>query len=51
MLRSSYFMYLLLAALPLAIIHAQDDQSGFISIDCGIAQGTNYTDSKTGLKY
>ncbi|GJW49980.1 leucine-rich repeat transmembrane protein kinase protein [Tanacetum coccineum] len=50
MLRSSYFMYLLLAALPLAIIHAQDDQSGFISIDCGIAQGTNYTDSKTGLK-
>nr|GFB81184.1 leucine-rich repeat transmembrane protein kinase protein [Tanacetum cinerariifolium] len=37
--------------LLLAIIHAQDDQSGFISIDCGIAQGTNYTDSKTGLNY
>ncbi|PWA70162.1 leucine-rich repeat transmembrane protein kinase protein [Artemisia annua] len=39
------------AALPLTIIHAQDDQSGFISIDCGIARGTNYTDSKTGLIY
>ncbi|PWA41412.1 leucine-rich repeat transmembrane protein kinase protein [Artemisia annua] len=51
MFRNFYFMLLLLAALPLDIVHAQDDQSGFISIDCGIARGTNYTDSKTGLNY
>ncbi|KAJ9559696.1 hypothetical protein OSB04_004856, partial [Centaurea solstitialis] len=37
--------------LTLAMVHAQDDQSGFISIDCGITQGSNYTDSKTGLNY
>ncbi|PWA87672.1 leucine-rich repeat transmembrane protein kinase protein [Artemisia annua] len=51
MFRSFYFMLLVNATLPLATIHAQDDQSGFISIDCGIAQGTNYTDNKTGLNY
>ncbi|GKA28898.1 leucine-rich repeat transmembrane protein kinase protein [Tanacetum coccineum] len=51
MFRSFCFMLLAIATLPLATVHAQDDQPGFISIDCGIAQGTNYTDSKTGLKY
>ncbi|PHT45929.1 hypothetical protein CQW23_15087 [Capsicum baccatum] len=30
---------------------AQEDQSGFISIDCGISAGSNYTDIITGLSY
>ncbi|XP_076898122.1 putative leucine-rich repeat receptor-like protein kinase At2g19210 [Bidens hawaiensis] len=38
-------------ALTLAMVHAQDDQSGFISIDCGIPEGTKYTDNKTGINY
>ncbi|XP_076937129.1 putative leucine-rich repeat receptor-like protein kinase At2g19210 [Bidens hawaiensis] len=34
-----------------AMIYAQDDQSGFISIDCGIPQGSHYTDNSTGINY
>ncbi|KAF3622428.1 putative Nodulation receptor kinase precursor [Capsicum annuum] len=32
-------------------VNAQFDQSGFISIDCGIPQGSNYIDAATGLHY
>ncbi|KAD4982872.1 hypothetical protein E3N88_19543 [Mikania micrantha] len=42
---------ILQAVLTLAMVHAQDDQSGFISIDCGIAEGSTYTDEKTGINY
>ncbi|PWA35401.1 leucine-rich repeat transmembrane protein kinase protein [Artemisia annua] len=33
------------------MVHAQFDQSGFISIDCGITSGSEYTDNKTGINY
>ncbi|PWA70163.1 leucine-rich repeat transmembrane protein kinase protein [Artemisia annua] len=33
------------------MVHTQFDQSGFISIDCGIASGSEYTDNKTGINY
>ncbi|KAI3521453.1 hypothetical protein L1887_10919 [Cichorium endivia] len=33
------------------LVHAQDDQSGFISIDCGIVKGSAYTDNVTGINY
>ncbi|KAI3766495.1 hypothetical protein L2E82_16558 [Cichorium intybus] len=33
------------------LVHAQDDQSGFISIDCGIVKGSEYTDNVTGINY
>ncbi|PWA59736.1 leucine-rich repeat transmembrane protein kinase protein [Artemisia annua] len=33
------------------LICAQDDQSGFISIDCGIGKGSSYIDNITGLNY
>ncbi|CAH1429667.1 unnamed protein product [Lactuca virosa] len=33
------------------LVHAQNDQSGFISIDCGIAKGLTYTDNVTGINY
>ncbi|CAH1429666.1 unnamed protein product [Lactuca virosa] len=34
-------------------VQAQDDQdqSGFISIDCGIVQGSTYTDNETDINY
>uniref|UniRef100_A0A6N2KDT3 non-specific serine/threonine protein kinase n=1 Tax=Salix viminalis TaxID=40686 RepID=A0A6N2KDT3_SALVM len=33
-----------------SLVHAQD-QSGFISIDCGITEGSSYNDKITGLRY
>nr|GEU53189.1 putative leucine-rich repeat receptor-like protein kinase At2g19210 [Tanacetum cinerariifolium] len=33
------------------LVLAQDDQSGFISIDCGIVEGSTYTDNATGINY
>ncbi|XP_076898121.1 putative LRR receptor-like serine/threonine-protein kinase At1g05700 [Bidens hawaiensis] len=47
-------LLMLQIALTIAMVHAQDDQSvfaGFISIDCGIPEGSKYTDKKTGLNY
>ncbi|ESR40072.1 hypothetical protein CICLE_v10026949mg, partial [Citrus x clementina] len=44
------FLFALLGGFALvALVHAQN-QSGFISIDCG-AENTTYTDTKTGIKY
>ncbi|KAM7468973.1 hypothetical protein LguiA_007156 [Lonicera macranthoides] len=39
-----------LAVTPV-VVYAQDNQSGFISIDCGIPEGSNYTDAITGIQY
>ncbi|GJZ19249.1 leucine-rich repeat transmembrane protein kinase protein [Tanacetum coccineum] len=33
------------------MVHFQFDQSGFISLDCGIAPDLQYIDSKTGINY
>ncbi|KAK9054741.1 hypothetical protein SSX86_025820 [Deinandra increscens subsp. villosa] len=33
------------------LVHAQDDQSGFISIDCGIVERSTYTDNVTKINY
>ncbi|XP_019196781.1 PREDICTED: probable LRR receptor-like serine/threonine-protein kinase At1g05700 isoform X2 [Ipomoea nil] len=41
----------LVALFLVAVVHAQDDQSGFISIDCGLPQDANYTDAITGIHY
>ncbi|KAI3744133.1 hypothetical protein L1987_57209 [Smallanthus sonchifolius] len=49
--RSFYSVLILLVALTFAMVHAHDDQSGYISIDCGITEGSTYTDSKTELNY
>ncbi|KAD4982869.1 hypothetical protein E3N88_19540 [Mikania micrantha] len=49
--RTFYSVLILQAVLTLVMVHAQDDQSGFISIDCGIAEGSTYTDDKTGINY
>ncbi|KAI3796350.1 hypothetical protein L1987_39020 [Smallanthus sonchifolius] len=49
--RSFNSVLILQVALTFAMVHAQDDQSGFIRIDCGITEGSRYTDNKTGLNY
>ncbi|ONI15672.1 hypothetical protein PRUPE_3G054500 [Prunus persica] len=33
------------------VVHAQDDQSGFISLDCGLPTNSSYSEPTTGLNY
>ncbi|KAI5336909.1 hypothetical protein L3X38_016178 [Prunus dulcis] len=33
------------------LVHSQDDQSGFISIDCGLQTDSGYSEKSTGIKY
>ncbi|CAB4302971.1 unnamed protein product [Prunus armeniaca] len=33
------------------VVHAQDDQSGFISLDCGLPTNSSYSEPTTGLDY
>ncbi|KAI3761609.1 hypothetical protein L1987_52030 [Smallanthus sonchifolius] len=37
--------------LTAVLVLSQDDQSGFISIDCGIVEGSTYTDNVTNINY
>ncbi|GMN37093.1 hypothetical protein TIFTF001_006534 [Ficus carica] len=47
-----HFLFALLSVFSLILVHAQDDQSGFISIDCGrVPPNTSYTEPSTGIKY
>ncbi|XP_022154451.1 probable LRR receptor-like serine/threonine-protein kinase At1g05700 isoform X2 [Momordica charantia] len=39
------------AFLALLVLARADNQSGFISIDCGIPENSSYTDKITGIKY
>ncbi|XP_016473517.1 putative leucine-rich repeat receptor-like protein kinase At2g19210 [Nicotiana tabacum] len=46
------FLFALLVGFSIATIAvAQNDQSGFISIDCGLPAGSDYTDIRTGISY
>ncbi|KAH9713959.1 protein kinase domain-containing protein [Citrus sinensis] len=49
MLTTFIFAFLCIVALT-AVVHAQN-QSGFISIDCGIPENENYADKVTGINY
>ncbi|XP_050231699.1 LRR receptor-like serine/threonine-protein kinase IOS1 [Mercurialis annua] len=42
--------FLIVLSLTVILIHGQD-QTGFISLDCGLPEKTNYTDEDTGLNY
>ncbi|MED6132430.1 hypothetical protein PIB30_018820 [Stylosanthes scabra] len=45
-------LFLLLGALSfLAPVLCQQDQSGFISIDCGLPENSSYTEKNTGINY
>ncbi|CAK7356799.1 unnamed protein product [Dovyalis caffra] len=50
MLPGFLFAFLGFLALTALLVHAQDP-SDFISIDCGLAANTSYTDAATGLNY
>ncbi|KAK4736113.1 hypothetical protein R3W88_010374 [Solanum pinnatisectum] len=45
------FIFLICISLFALEANAHIDQSGFVSVDCGIPQGSNYTDVATGLQY
>ncbi|OIT28598.1 PREDICTED: putative leucine-rich repeat receptor-like protein kinase At2g19210 [Nicotiana attenuata] len=46
------FLFALLVGFSIATIAvAQKDQSGFISVDCGLPAGSDYTDIRTGISY
>ncbi|XP_031285233.1 putative leucine-rich repeat receptor-like protein kinase At2g19210 [Pistacia vera] len=44
------FEFLCIVALTTQLVHVQS-QSGFISIDCGLAEKSGYTDKLTGINY
>ncbi|XLS70188.1 hypothetical protein HN51_027053 [Arachis hypogaea] len=44
-------LFLLLAALSFVATVQGQDQSGFISIDCGLPENSNYTEKSTGINY
>ncbi|KAF8086311.1 hypothetical protein N665_0629s0023 [Sinapis alba] len=46
----SCLVYIYFALCVVISVHSQD-QSGFISIDCGIPSGSSYTDDTTGINY
>ncbi|KAM7473314.1 hypothetical protein LguiB_020557 [Lonicera macranthoides] len=48
---SSRLFFLGFLFVAAVVVYAQDDQSGLISIDCGIPEGSNYTDAITGIHY
>ncbi|MQL76918.1 hypothetical protein Taro_009328, partial [Colocasia esculenta] len=45
---SAFFFIVALAQCAVVLVHGQS-QEGFISIDCGIADGANYTDDDTKI--
>ncbi|KAL8093836.1 hypothetical protein AgCh_035641 [Apium graveolens] len=45
---SQSLVYLIFVAVT---VRSQDEQPGFISIDCGIPGNSNYTDTTTGINY
>ncbi|RYQ87544.1 hypothetical protein Ahy_B09g095057 [Arachis hypogaea] len=44
-------VFLLLGALSFIATVQGQDQSGFISIDCGLPENSNYTEKNTGINY
>ncbi|XP_022714523.1 probable LRR receptor-like protein kinase At1g51890 [Durio zibethinus] len=46
----SHFLLFSIFALQVLLIHAQD-QSGFISLDCGLPGGSSYNETTTGITY
>ncbi|KAK7255507.1 hypothetical protein RIF29_28920 [Crotalaria pallida] len=46
------FLFVLLGVVLINVAHVQtQDQSGFISIDCGLAESSSYADRTTGINY
>ncbi|KAK7821762.1 putative leucine-rich repeat receptor-like protein kinase [Quercus suber] len=45
-----HFLFALLAGFSLLLVHGQN-QSGFISLDCGLPANSSYTEPTTGINY
>ncbi|KAM6585293.1 hypothetical protein CsatB_012295 [Cannabis sativa] len=43
--------FIILSLVVTHLIHAQDDQKGFISLDCGRAEGSSYIEKTTTINY
>ncbi|XP_068303430.1 LRR receptor-like serine/threonine-protein kinase IOS1 [Pyrus communis] len=50
MLKNLRFVFVCCFSIIL-LVHAQDDQSGFISLDCGQPSNSSYSESTTGIDY
>ncbi|KAI4305442.1 hypothetical protein L6164_028807 [Bauhinia variegata] len=48
---SKSFLFALLIGLALAVLNQAQDQSGFISIDCGLQENGRYTEPHTEIDY
>ncbi|KAJ1390944.1 Malectin-like carbohydrate-binding domain [Sesbania bispinosa] len=48
---SLHFRLELLAVLTIVVLVQAQDQSGFISIDCGLPENSSYTEPTTGINY
>ncbi|XP_050874077.1 probable LRR receptor-like serine/threonine-protein kinase At1g05700 [Lathyrus oleraceus] len=46
-----HFLSLLLGVLPILVLIQAQDQSGFISIDCGLPEHSSYASTSTGINY
>ncbi|KAL5757687.1 hypothetical protein ACOSP7_020298 [Xanthoceras sorbifolium] len=46
-----FFLSVVLAGWVLAVLVQAQDQSGFISLDCGLPENSKYTDDTTGINY
>ncbi|OIW04943.1 hypothetical protein TanjilG_15688 [Lupinus angustifolius] len=46
-----HYLLVLLRVLTMVVLIQAQDQSGFISIDCGLPENANYTDDTTGIYY
>ncbi|KAI4305448.1 hypothetical protein L6164_028813 [Bauhinia variegata] len=48
---SKSFLFALLIGLALAVLNQAQDQSGFISIDCGLPANDHYNEPRTNINY
>ncbi|CAL5195562.1 unnamed protein product [Lathyrus oleraceus] len=46
-----HFLSLLLGVLTILVLIQAQDQSGFISIDCGLPENSSYAETSTGINY
>ncbi|KAL1293068.1 hypothetical protein AAHE18_19G045400 [Arachis hypogaea] len=51
MRKSLHSLFLLLRTLTIVVMVQAQDQSGFISLDCGLPEKSSYTEDTTGINY
>ncbi|PNX90409.1 leucine-rich repeat receptor-like protein kinase at2g19210-like protein, partial [Trifolium pratense] len=46
-----HFLSVLLGVLTILVLIQAQDQSGFISLDCGLPENSTYSEKLTGINY